>query len=208
MNKLKVGETSHHKVIENESVINLFDISGLDNFDYIVNENSSLTLNIFSVKNLDLKINVNLLENSKLNINVSFICYDNFNLNVNIFLKGNNILSNLSVRGINKGEKVKILLNGEDMKDLNGNIINEYAKIINYSDNENILIPNLLVNSFGVTANHGVSIGTFNSDALFYLESKGINKNDALKLLEEGFIFYNLNNEEKMKIKKILGGEI
>lgn len=208
MNKLKVGEASHHKVIENESVINLFDISGLDNFDYIVNENSSLTLNIFSVKNLDLKINVNLLENSKLNINVSFICYDNFNLNVNIFLKGNNILSNLSVRGINKGEKVKILLNGEDMKDLNGNIINEYAKIINYSDNENILIPNLLVNSFGVTANHGVSIGTFNSDALFYLESKGINKNDALKLLEEGFIFYNLNNEEKMKIKKILGGEI
>ena len=52
--------------------------------------------------------------------------------------------------------------------------------------------PNLLVDEFDVVANHNAVIGAFDENMLFYLMSRGINQNDATKLLCEGLILNNL----------------
>lgn len=48
--------------------------------------------------------------------------------------------------------------------------------------------PILLIDEYDVIANHGASIGKMSDDILFYLMSRGLNKNDAFILILEGII--------------------
>ena len=57
------------------------------------------------------------------------------------------------------------------------------------------------INSLDVLANHKVTISNVKEEELFYLESKGVNKQDATKLLKEGFILGILPLEMQEKIK-------
>ncbi len=77
------------------------------------------------------------------------------------------------------------------------------SKIINLTNNECIINPNLYIDEYDVTANHSAWIGTFKQQELFYLMSRGINKSDATKLLIKGFLTNNLEirEEEKEYIK-------
>ena len=72
-------------------------------------------------------------------------------------------------------------------------------KIINLTNNECIINPNLYIDEYDVTENHSAWIGTFKSDELFYLMSRGINKSDATKLLIKGFLTNNLDIKEEEK---------
>ena len=74
------------------------------------------------------------------------------------------------------------------------------------SEISNVLIPNLVVNTNEVEANHGVSIGGIDEDEMFYLMSKGISKATAKKLIEEGFILSIMPDDIKERIKNILVG--
>jgi len=206
MNKLEVGGTLHQEK-ENKSIINLIGIEEKEHKYYKVLNNKELTINVFSLKRLDLTIDVDLYDSSKLYVNVAFINKDKVNLNININLLKNNSLANVSVRGINKGNDINIILNSSDLLGTDGNIVNEYAKIINHSDAKNILIPNLLVNSYNIVANHGVSIGSLDKEMIFYLLSKGISKKEAYNLLEEGFILMYMEESIKEEIRKLIKGE-
>ena len=67
-------------------------------------------------------------------------------------------------------------------------IINQNNRIINLTNNPCTIRPVLLVDEVDVIANHSALIGNFKDEEYFYLERLGINKNDASKLLLEGFI--------------------
>ena len=69
-----------------------------------------------------------------------------------------------------------------------------------------MLIPNLIVNTNDVEANHGVSIGSIDEKELFYLMSKGIDRHNAVKIIEEGFLEAIMPEDVKEKIKNILVG--
>jgi Fe-S cluster assembly protein SufD len=118
---------------------------------------------------------------------------------------GNNITTNVNIRGINeKNGKININMNGYDKKGTKSNVLNEYAKIINKGKQSNIIIPNLLVDTNDVVANHGASIGCINKEELFYLESKGLDKESATKLIENGYILSIMDNKIKDAINEQL----
>ena len=79
-------------------------------------------------------------------------------------------------------------------------------KIINLTNNECIINPNLYIDEYDVVANHSAWIGSFNSDEIFYLQSRGINKEEAIKLLIKGFLTSKLEitEEELENIKNII----
>lgn len=70
--------------------------------------------------------------------------------------------------------------------------------------------PRLDVYSSNVQATHGVSIDTFDSDKLFYLKSRGLDKNQSLELSISWYIenildkFKSINENEKNKIEKLI----
>lgn len=84
----------------------------------------------------------------------------------------------------------------------NGNLkctASQNNKIINLTDNECIIKPNLYIDEYDIVANHSAWIGTFNKDELFYLQSRGISYNEAVKLLINGFLISGLNVTDKAK---------
>ena len=87
----------------------------------------------------------------------------------------------------------------------NGNskcVVSQNNKIINLTDNECIIKPNLYIDEYDVVANHSAWIGSFKEDELFYLQSRGISRDLAIKLLIKGFLTSKLNitNDQKDEV--------
>ncbi len=82
--------------------------------------------------------------------------------------------------------------------------VNQSNRIINLTNNKCSISPNMYIDCFDVVANHSAFIGTFKDDELFYLQSRGISKLDATKLLIRGFLTSELKEEEKETYNKII----
>ena len=61
-----------------------------------------------------------------------------------------------------------------------------------------MIVPNLLVRSDSVNAIHNTTISSVDKDYLFYLNSNGINNEDATKLIVDGFLKSNLKEKISM----------
>ena len=193
-------------VIEDKAIINSINYDKDLDLDITISKDAILVLNIFNkCKNKKTKINITLNDNSKLYLSCSFITDGVYDLNINTNLVGNETNSNVYVRGINEGNNdVKIKMDGMISKDSKDNVLNEYAKVINKESGNIIIVPNLLVDSCDVEANHGAAICKIEDDELLYLESKGISKDKANKLLEDSFILSIFDDDFKEKIKEFL----
>ena len=90
--------------------------------------------------------------------------------------------------------------------------LEETSKIINLSDGDSKIIPNLIIDTKEVIANHSAFIGTFNNNDLNYLMSRGITKDIAYKLLIKSILLSNMKLDTNIFIKEIsdyigIGGE-
>lgn len=86
-----------------------------------------------------------------------------------------------------------------------GNILciaNQNNRIINLTNNECIIRPNLLINEYDVVANHSALIGNFKDEEIFYMQRLGIDKDTVNKLLIEGFLKSKLNPSLYNNFKK------
>ncbi len=67
--------------------------------------------------------------------------------------------------------------------------------------------PNLVIDNFDVKASHANSIGQISPDQLYYLNSRGINKSDASKLIIMGYfnpVLNSFDDEVKNKIMNLI----
>ena len=202
------------KIIINNDEVNLringnstiYDFNECENLKLKIDvlENSSINYYMFSNNNFKNKIiEINNYENSITNFNYSFINNDNCKLIINNNIIKNNIKSNIRVRGValenataiidSNGKVTEKTLNNEFNEDLRGlNLENGFIKIN----------PNMFIDSNDVIANHNSTIGNINKDYLFYLNSKGIENDNAKKLIISGFLKSILNSDMNEIIDK------
>lgn len=108
--------------------------------------------------------------------------------------------SHLKNHFVNENGKMILTVTGEVLKGKFGCVLNQENRIINLTDELCEIKPILLIDENDVTANHSALVGGFKDSEIFYLTSRGINKEDALKLLIRGFLM-NLQLEEEQKKK-------
>lgn len=199
---------SAHIIIKGDTIVNAINLHNNMNLYIKLEEGVSLIFNMFDYAvSLETNIVVEADENSSFVVNAAFISENKYNLDVETKFYGNNIDGTVNIRGINEREgTVKVLMEGTVAGETHGNVLNEYARVLNKSEFSNVLIPNLIVNTSEVEANHGVSVGHIDESELFYMMSKGISKTNATKLIEEGFILSIMDEEVKQKILNILVG--
>ncbi len=80
--------------------------------------------------------------------------------------------------------------------------VDQNNRIITMNDNKCNINPNLLIEENDVIANHSALIGKFNENEIFYLMSRGIKREAALRLLTRGFLTDETNFKEE--IEKII----
>ena len=186
-------------VLDNKKVINIIvDKDSICNIDksYNINElnielkdNVKFIINQYSeIEKKEIKINILQKNNSEFIYNHSFINRKEYNLDMFINLLGNKSKNEINIHGISDNGTSKIVVDGSVNKDTNDNELFEKIKMININDGMSQIRPNMYINTKNVIANHAASISTINNDYLFYLESKGINKDNATKLIIDGFL--------------------
>ena len=223
MNKIIVDTNNSIIDVSNDLFIEIKSSCNL-NFNLLKDDAKIIIL----VKNNDVVINLDLLNNKSLKINAlginSSISYnvnmkDNTNLfvvdsilskvdsinNININHFGSNSFTNFYTNGINlSSNKLFFNINGLVNKESINSNISEISNIINIKDGNSKIIPNLIIDTKEVIANHSAFIGTFNKNDLYYLMSRGINKDDAKNLLVKSVLLNKMDIGKDIFIKEII----
>ena len=145
-------------------------------------------------------------ENAQCNINSLTLSKNNQHID-------NNIIVNHNSTQTHSSQFVKSILFDTSTGVFNGRtIVHENAqKITAQQTNKNILLskkakmnanPQLEIYADNVKCSHGSTTGQIDEDALFYLQSRGINKQDAIELMVAGFANEVLDKISHPEIKK------
>ena len=161
---------------------------------YLVTENDiKITINIkgkveiYNFTKNNITVDLNLLENANLEFYQMTITNNNIVNELNAYHKHKDTISNLVCNGISydKGN-LKFIVNGYVKKGMINSICNQTSRIVNLGNAKSLIEPNLFIEEFDSLANHSAYTGPFDKRLLFYLETKGISRNNAYKLLLKG----------------------
>ena len=192
--------------IEKDAKLNLNILTkgkiGKIQYKYTLDENS--LCNVFKFQYIDsikemIIVNLN-KEHAEFNYNFKTITNNKETYDYHIFHNYKNTISNIKNNGvcINNGKSI-YQVSSFVPKDVIGCIVNQNNRIINLTDNESKIKPNLYIDSFDVEASHSALIGKFSDEEMFYLLSRGIDYNTALKLLITGFLTSDIKNNKIIK---------
>lgn len=196
------------------SVVNILNTKeNEDNEKYEININGGkLILNnvCYNQKDLDITVNLN-AENSEVLIYNSVITDIKKKVTIKINHNKQDTISNVYNNGVTKKEgSIKFDVTSYVPNGIKGCFVNQDSKIISLNDqNNNEINPILLIDEYDVEARHAAFIGKFSKSELFYLQSRGLKKNDAENLLLNGMLIGTLDVcfEEKENLKKKLNEE-
>ncbi len=225
MEKRKITTNSFITSMDNKPLF--LDIDSKTKLEITVNENISSKLII--VGNCDYDINIKLLKGSSLLVNS--INKDN-SVNVNVLLNENSVItynhsilattdsinsfninhlssfssSIINNNGINNNDnKLFFTINGIIPKNLKDIICNQSSKIMNFKNGNSKIIPNLIIDSNDIVANHSAYIGEINEEELFYMKSRGISSKEIQKLIYKATLLGKMElQEEKEEFNKII----
>lgn len=191
--------------IEGKVTINEI-VEGIDNRNIKINlnKNSNLTYNRFCrLDSGKCLIDVKNLDNSIINFNNSFITTDKYELIINNEFICNNSNSKLNIKGVSVlNGLIKVIVNGIVKENTLDNELLEDIRVLTLNNNEHTIVPNMMIDSENVIANHNATISRVNEKELFYLNSKGLSYEKSIELIKNGFLIKNM--ELIPEIKEIL----
>ena len=169
---------------------------------YIV-DNSNLIINKFYDNNsVSENIDIELYNNGKISYKFSNICKNTESYNININHNGIGTISNISNKSLAiDGGQLDFVINSIVGKEYKKSILNQNTRIVTIGDCDCKISPNMFIDCDDIEARHGSVIGTFKDDMVFYLMSRGIGYNDAVKLLVKGYLFSNLDVNVELRDK-------
>lgn len=107
-----------------------------------------------------------------------------------------------------KNGKVTVQVSTFIPKGMKESIANQNNRIISLNEKKNEIRPNLYIDEYDVVANHSALIGKFSGEEIFYLQSRGISKEEATGLLLKGFLLSDITNKKMQReIEKAIKNE-
>ena len=184
-------DSNNYDIKDNVRLVVNISSSNLSNCVFNLGEYSHLIINKLYKENEveeDVTVNLNGVC-SRVDYNFSTITSSNQKYVININHNNINTSSNVINHGVVMNDSSLIFeVNSRVYKGNKGSSLNQESKIIVMSKNNSIIKPNLFIDEFDVDARHAATIGRFSREDIFYLMSKGINKDDSINLLINGFL--------------------
>ena len=204
---LYIDNNTKLNIVVNENITSRIIIIGTVNYDIDIKlmRNSNLIVNSINKDNC-VNVSITLDEKSIVTYNHSTLANKDSINSFNIKHINNSSISNLNNNGINRnGNKLFFNINGIIPKELSNIECNQSSKIINFNFGSSKIIPNLIIDSHDIIANHSAYIGEINEEELFYMKSRGINSEDIKKLIYKAVLLGKMELfEEKEEFNKII----
>lgn len=98
---------------------------------------------------------------------------------------------------------------GQIVKGMGGSKTHQMSRILNLGEKSQcIVFPKLLIDENDVEASHAASVGQPNEDHIYYLQSRGLSRTQALRLIIQGYLTPIIAEVEDEEIKETLTKEI
>lgn len=137
----------------------------------------------------DKKIIINCKNNTELDSRFNIECSEKVTLNFDVNLQGNQNNCHILFHVVTEGDGTcKIKTTGCIEKATKENVFLEEIKGLSFDKPSITFLPELIVDSDDVIANHNAWVKCVGEEELFYLKSKGIQKEDAIILMKKGFL--------------------
>ncbi len=174
--------------------------------DVKVSINIFKSTTIYNITTKNINIDINILNKSKVDFYNMAITDKNIVNTINVTHKNKKTKSNIISHGISyKSGDLKFIINGYIRKGMTDSYCTQSSRIINLDDGKSLIRPNLYIDEFDCVANHSAYTGPFDEKILFYLETKGINRKEAFKLLLNGFMkMKDLPKDYEIILEKLL----
>ena len=193
------------KVLENVNLnLNIITNGKKGKVRYKYNIDKNAYVNVFKFHNIDYikeMIIVNLKEeNARIDYNFKTISNNKETYDYHIFHDAKNTISNIKNNGVCiKDGSIIYQVSSFVPKDIKGCIVNQNNRIINLTNKKSEILPNLYIDTNDVEASHSALIGKFSDEEMFYIQSRGIDYDNALKLLISGFLTSDIDNKKILK---------
>lgn len=172
-------------------------INNLDDIDVTFNikDNINVVVYDFNLKNKNSNIVVNQECNSNFSYYHTFKINGDYKFNYVSNMNGDNNKNELKISGISNGN-ANINVDGIVKGKTKNNYLDEDIKVLTIDGKANIS-PMMHINIKEVIANHNTAISNVREDVIFYLMSKGISRDEAIRLICDGYLYGLFNNEEE-----------
>lgn len=174
-------------------------IKEFENKDLVLHleENSHLILEFYGfVQNSHNKITIFNEENAKLNLHYACKYKGENELTITSILESSNNDNQILIRAVENDGTLLVKAVGSIEEDTKNNNYLEDIKALTNHNNSIKIMPDLLVKTDSVLAVHNATISPVEDMELFYLESKGLDKECATSLIKEGFLEEIIENKE------------
>ncbi len=167
-------------IVKSKSTKRTFDLNGELNITEILLDESNEEFNCDLLK-----------ENA--NVNKKLLSFSNGmiqNVIERVNHNKNKTFSNISNTGVSmNGGKIRFDITGFIQRGMSTSNCRQLSRGIVMDDNSEVVAkPILLIDEFDCFASHGATIGKMSDEDLFYLMSRGLNKNEAFLLILGGMI--------------------
>lgn len=174
------------------------------NLEIVLEENSKMTFSFF-LKNGNGNATVHLIgEESAIEYRQSVIANQKSNHRIWIYHENRKTVSKTYCNGYSQdGAEIIFDVNGCVTKNSNQCICTQDSKIVQKEKSNSQIHPKLFIDNYDVEASHSAYLGPWQEETLFYLESRGIKKEIATKLLTKGLLLGNLRIDEEARKEAI-----
>lgn len=176
-----------NKIIEKDTILYLDEEDSHIILD--INAKCSVVVYHFVIdQESEVCINLN-CEGASIDYYYNTINYHDHCYQINVNHHKDHTISHIYNHGVNvKDHKLHFSVNGIVPKDIVHCICNQENQIINIENGKSTICPNLFIDCYDVISNHSAYIGKFAAEKLFYLESRGLTREMAYRLLLKGFL--------------------
>lgn len=196
MNKIKIkdeiilsdNETKEIYLFTNEDTKRVFHLE----------ENSHLVVYHYNIDN-NIEIEIHLDgKGAEVEYHFSTINYKSHSLIMQIYHNNKKTVSNVFNHGVNINDnKLSFQVVGNVLSKSSGCTCNQENQIINLENGKSTILPNLLIDNYDVSSSHSAYIGKFRDDILFYLMSRGLDRQKSNELLIKGLLLNGGDQEQK-----------
>ena len=184
-------------IVDRDTSINEMVISDNSKATILIKEGCKLNIaSSIYLKGVNSKIQIINEDKSRLEAHIGISGSEKNNIHIENTLRGSDITSEIKVRVISEPNSYTYLKTvGVLESGYTNNEFLEDIKYLNEYPGQIVCLPELLVASDDVIANHNMTCASFDTEMLFYLESRGLTKSRAKELMRDSFLKFGKRKE-------------
>lgn len=192
--ELDISNLKNKKIVFNISCnnVNILNINSIiKNIVFDVNQNCSVEIYNFNSNDNSYDIDVSLKKDSSIKVVTSTLSNKENNVNITINHNEESSKSICINNGVVKEGSISYDVKGIVNKGALNSEVEQSSKIISCDISKASIKPILVIDDSVNKASHAASIGSYQQDVLFYMECRGINKDEGIKILNKGLLSNN-----------------